>query len=113
MNNPVINQDGKLRLRYPDVTTHNLVNKMCVELANEIYEELASRHNTFYKVNRDRADFIKQCAPTLRTDARRALAALLTDPATSQSEKDKIHEALILDNELPRTGTSVVKRGAV
>lgn len=101
-----------MSMRYPDVTAHRLVAQTAVEMAQEIYEELCSGSNAIYKVHGDRDDFIRQCAPTLRAAARAVLAEMLTKPEheVSQWEKDKIYEALVMDAELPTTGTSVVKK---
>lgn len=95
----------------PDVTAHRLVSDLCVKMANEVYEELAYRDD-FYKEYTDRDDFVRHLAPTLRVEARACLAALLNDPDTSDKQKRQIYEALTLDNALPRTGTSIVKKGA-
>jgi hypothetical protein len=97
-------------LRHPDITAHTMVAAMALDLAQEVYEELASRSNEFYKVNQDRDDFIRQCAPTLRAEARTALGMMLSDPDLATSWKDKIFEALVLDAALPKTGTSIVKQ---
>lgn len=95
--------------RYQNITAHQLIANLCVEMANEIYEEVM-HSNALYKVHKDRADFVRQCAPTLKAEARSALAQLLARPDVSDYEKQKIHEALVLDNEMPKTGVSVVKK---
>lgn len=97
-------------LRYPDVTAHHLVAETCVALANEVYETLCMRSNELYRVHRDKNDFIRQCAPTLRQEARKVLGQILADPMTSETEKEKIYDALCLDASLPKDGTSIVKR---
>ncbi len=100
---------GNPNLRYPDVTAHEMVGKLCTEMAQTIYEELASKSDLFYRVNEEREDFVKQCAPTLREEAVSLLAQMLNDDSVSQVEKDQIYKALILDKQLPRTGTSIVR----
>lgn len=97
-------------VRHPDITAHRLIADLCVNMAEEIYEELAYR-NSFFRIHEDRQDFIKQCAPTLKTEAKRILASLLDDPETSEMQKRDIYQALLLDNQLPKHGTSVVKKG--
>jgi hypothetical protein len=96
--------------RYLDITTHPLIADLCVNLAEEIYEELCSGSNAIYKVQGDRQDFIKQCAPTLKQHARILLGAMLGDPKVNEWEKENIYNALTLDNELPRHGTSIIHK---
>lgn len=97
-------------MRYQDITAHNLVADTAVQVAEEIYETMCSGSNALYKVHGDRKDFIKQCAPTLRAYARTLLATLLSDPNTCEAEKEKIHEALVLDHQLPKSGSSIIKK---
>lgn len=96
-------------LRYLDLTAHEMVANLCTELAQTIYEELASRSDLFYRVNEDRDDFVRQCAPTLRDEAVNILGSMLGDEDLSQTERDRIYQALILDKSLPRTGTSITR----
>lgn len=100
-------------MQYQDITAHQLVADTAVGLAQELYEELCSRHNGVYARYRDRAHFVREVAPQLRQEARQALALLLGDPKTPESEKSRIHEALVQDNLLPRDGKSVVHKSVL
>lgn len=96
--------------RYQDVTTHPLIANLCVEFANEVYEEMCSRSNKLFKAQHSRKDFVQQCAPTLVQEARQTLAMMLQDPDLPQISKDEIFEALLLHNSLPKNGVSYVRR---
>jgi hypothetical protein len=95
--------------RYQDVTAHELIAKTAVEMAQEVYEELCSGSNAIYKVQGDRDDFVRQCAPTLKAAAKVLLGNLLRSNTTSEYEKEQIYEALVLDHMLPKTGTSITR----
>lgn len=82
------------------VLAHRTVAAICVNLANEIYEELAPR-NDFYKRFPDRAAFLKLCAPTLVHEARSIMAKMLNDPEISDFDKAQIFEAICQDMALP------------
>lgn len=96
--------------RYPTVTAHQLIADVCVEMANEIYEELCSGSNAVYKIHGDRDDFLRQCAPTLKKAAIAQLSAMLGDPKVSDAEKETIYEAIMMDRVLPKSGTSMVHK---
>jgi len=93
-----------------NVTAHELVSEVCVSIANEMYEEYA-RHNEWYAANPSRQRYVQETAPGCIKLAIALLGHLLSDPDTSETEKQKIYEALILNNELPRGGVSYVKKG--
>lgn len=97
-------------IRHPDVTAHHLIGKLCVEMAQEVVEEMYSRNNAVYKTNKDRADLVKQIAPTLKAEAKQILAGMLGDIQTSEWEKERIYEALVMDNALPKGGTSIAPK---
>jgi uncharacterized protein YbcI len=96
--------------KYMNVTAHNLIADLCVGMAQEVVEELYSRHNEVYSINKNRIDLVRQIAPTLKAEAKKILGTMLGDPNTSDSEKERIYEALILDNQLPHGGTSVIEK---
>jgi hypothetical protein len=83
-----------------NMVAHELIAKICVDLACRIYEDCASRHNLWYKMNPDRKEFVMQCAPTLRIDARRIAAQMILAAPTLQ-EQEAIYEAILLDATIP------------
>lgn len=87
-----------------NMVAHELIAKICMGLANDIYEHSA-KHNLWYKLNPDRIEFIMQCAPTLRIDARR-IAAQMILRAESLAEKELIYEAIMLDATIPLSATA-------
>lgn len=93
----------------PPVTAHHLIADLCVELAEEFIEILYKDNYTF-KNNRDRAQYMREIAPEMKPTAKRILVDILSDPTTSEWEKERIHEALILDHQLPNEGTSIVHK---
>lgn len=95
--------------RHPDITSHKMIADVAVGMAQEVYEEMCSGSNAIYKVHGNRDDFIKQCAPTLVRAARIMLSQMLGDPKTPEWEKEQIYEALLLDNSLPKGGTSITR----
>jgi hypothetical protein len=90
-------------MKMTEVNAHKLVSNLCEEMAQTIYEELAKRNN-FYAMYPDRREFVREIAPTLREDARRTLAEMLSRNDVALHEKEAIHEALILDKTIPQTG---------
>ena len=86
-----------------EINAHRMVARLCEEMAQEVYEELAKK-NLFYAMWPRRADFIRHCAPTLREQARRTLAELIAHKDTSEADKERIYEALLLDKTIPQTG---------
>lgn len=97
-------------MRYQNVTAHKLIADLCVHMAEEIYEEVCSGSNAVYKVQGNRRDFVKQCAPTMKPAAIGVLGSMLRDPKLSEWDKEQIYEALVMDRSMPKDGTSVVKR---
>jgi hypothetical protein len=91
-------------MSFLEVNAHKRIAALCEELANEVYETCAIS-NKWYKLHPDRNAFIRQCAPTLKLEARGIMAKLLTDDSVPQTEKELIYEALCLDSALPPTGT--------
>lgn len=87
-----------------EVNCHKLVANLCVEMANECYDEILTRSNVLNSRRPTRASFVKEVAPTLREEARRILASMLERHDVSTAEKNEIYEALLLDNSLPRSG---------
>lgn len=81
------------------MVAHNLIAKICMGMANDIYEQNA-KHNLWYKLNPDRIEFIMQCAPTLRIDARRVAAEMIRMAPTLE-QKEAIFEAIMLDATIP------------
>ena len=73
-----------------EINAHRMVANLAVEMAQTVYEGLA-KDNTFYKTW-TRTAFVKECAPTLRAEAKQLLAGMLTRNDVSQYEKDKIFE---------------------
>ena len=96
-------------MTYVDKTAHKLVDKLCVTLAQELYEELAS-NDEFYRANRNRIHFVRKTAPSLMNEAVKILGSLLNDPELSTTDKDTIHEALVLQAMIPKGATTVTQR---
>jgi hypothetical protein len=96
--------------QYRDVTAHELIAKTAVAMAQEIYEEIMSSSNLAFKESISREDFVKKAAPELVKAARILLGSQLRDQSLPESMKEQIAEPLILDNELPKTGPSIVKK---
>ena|ERR1044072_223150 len=93
------------------VNAHRMVANLCEEMAQCVYEECATKYNNWYAANPDRRAFVKECAPTLRAQARAILAGMLADPKVSDYDKKRIHEALILDKTIPQNGVWELPRG--
>jgi hypothetical protein len=96
--------------QYKNITAHELVAATAVGLAEEIYQEVMSSSNLAFKQSISREDFVKKAAPELLKPARNLLGSQLNDPLLPDSLKEQIAQALILDNSLPKTGTSIVKK---
>lgn len=94
---------------YKNVTTSKLVNKLCIEFAEEIYDYTAQRDNLFYKMQ-DHDDFIRKMAPECREVAIQTLCEMLADPKILDKEKDEIYEALLQDKSVPAGATTVVPK---
>jgi len=86
------------------VNAHRLVANLCNEMAENIYDHLATHYPMWYAANPDKDAFVVQCAPTLREHARQTLAEMLGRPDLEEEQKRDIYQALLLDNSLPRTG---------
>ncbi len=82
---------------------HKLIAIWCVERAHEIYEENATRYDSFAKLNPDRTAYVNRIAPTLVAEARRELSAALADPHLPDEEKQAIFDALMLDSSIPQS----------
>lgn len=95
----------------PNITAHKLIANLCVEMANEIFEEIAP-NNKIYGILKlaGRDHFIEHVAPTLKPAAIGILGSMLGDPKTSDKEKEIIYEALVLDKSLPKGGDSITHR---
>lgn len=96
----------------PDTTMHAMVAEVAIGMARELYDQLKS-DNAFYKHNNSKDDeryFLERIAPLCRKGARAILGEMLTRNDVSEIEKEQIHQALVLDNSLPKTGVSVVNK---
>lgn len=93
------------------VNAHRMVANLCEEMAQSVYEECATRYNHWYAANPDRKAFVKECAPTLRAEARAILAGMLADPKVSDKDKERIYDALMLDKTIPQDGVWELPRG--
>lgn len=93
------------------VNAHRMVANLCEEMAQSVYEECATRYNNWYRDNPDRKAFVKECAPTLRAEARGILAGMLADPKVSDKDKERIYDALMLDKQIPQDGVWTLPRG--
>lgn len=94
-----------------EVNAHKMVADLCEKMAQEVYEECATRYNNWYAMNPNRRAFVQECAPTLRQQARTILAGMLGDPKVSDKEKARIYDALILDKTIPQTGVWELPKG--
>lgn len=92
-----------------DVTAHKMLDHLAVELAGSEYEEMASKHKEFYTQWKDQKEYIRYRAPYLLGPVKSLLADMLTRNDVSEAEKEQIHEALVLHNILPKSGTGVLK----
>lgn len=93
-----------------DITSHKLVADMCVEFANELWEELAAGNN-FYKHNKQHYRlFIQRIAPVLRPHAVKVLSEMLARDDVSDAEKKLIHEAIVMDRSIPEGMATVVHK---
>lgn len=79
---------------------HRMVAKLQLEMAHAVYDELARKDNKFYR-EWNETEFVNMVAPTLRDEARKTLATMLGQPGVSDSEKEEIYTALVLDAEIP------------
>lgn len=95
---------------YKNVTAHKAVAHVAEEMAAEMYEELCSKHDAFYKANPNRDHFVKTMAPELRNSARILMTEMLKRNDVSDVEKDMIWEALVNDKSLKKGGTSIAER---
>jgi hypothetical protein len=92
------------------LNAHKLVAETAVEMANELFEVYAMENAIYQRLRADgqvtelqaRRFFVERIAPRLLEEARQALTACLAQPddVCPVSQKDKIAEALILDNDL-------------
>jgi hypothetical protein len=92
------------------LNAHRLVVETAQDMAQEYFEIYARDNNVYRKLRAEgrvtekdaRAFFVLRVAPKLYEDARQSLAALLTldDETLSPALKEKIYEALCLDNDL-------------
>jgi hypothetical protein len=94
-------------MEYKIANAHRMVAHLAEEMAGATYEELA-RNNAFYAANPDRSHAIKVIAPTLIPAARQTLTEMLLRHDVSDHEKAAIHEALVLDNSIPKPGRRTV-----
>lgn len=79
---------------------HRLVASLQLDMAHAVYDELARKDNKFYR-EWNETEFVNMIAPTLRAQARQTLAEMLSQPGTSEAEKEEIYTALILDAQIP------------
>jgi hypothetical protein len=86
-----------------EINAHKLVAHVAEEMAQEVFEEL-SKDNRWHAINKDRAAFVRTCAPTLRQEARGILAGMLERHDVSEHDKREIFEALMLDKQIPQSG---------
>lgn len=85
-----------------EVAAHERVAQIARALAEDIFEELASRSNVFWKDwNGRRDEFVTKVSMEMIPEARNVLGKMLADPDLPQSEKDKIYMALVLDSQIP------------
>ena len=82
---------------------HPQVKEVAIGLAEAMYEKLASRgtpeSNLWYRQNKDRAAYVQRTWPLLIPQARATLARILASPAYDVEMKDKIHQALVDDQQ--------------
>lgn len=103
---------GLLKLPGKGAHAHKLVAKTAQDMAQEIYETLASK-NDFYEKYPDREKYVKECWP-LYLDAARATLAQLLAGNMEDRLKAEIHEALLKDATLRRgrEGVLQMKKGS-
>ena len=89
------------------IHAHEMVAKLCVDLAQASYEKLA-KDNEWYAANPDRRAFVTAFAPKLVGRVRAQLADMLTSRTVSESDKAMIFDALIKDVSIPRGHSSRV-----
>ena len=80
---------------------HKMVADLQVKMAHAIYNEKASRDNEFYKEWPSETKFVNQVAPLLRDEARKVLTDMLMQTGITDQERAEIHEALVLDWQIP------------
>lgn len=77
---------------------HKMVMDVAVEMANVIWEQCAGLDSAWRRANSPRKRYIRQALPYLIPKARATLVDLMN--ATDDiATKDKIYEALCLDNQ--------------
>lgn len=83
-----------------------MVSDLVEDMANDVYEALATFSNEWYKGNRDRRAFIRRHLADHDTamyyikEARKNLTLIMIDDKTPPTLKDQIHEALSRDAAL-------------
>lgn len=82
------------------VYAHKLVAHVATEMANAVYEECA-KDNLWYALNKDRAAFVNEVAPTLVQHARSTLTDMLQTNIPDE-QKQEIMDALVQDRTIPR-----------
>lgn len=82
---------------------HKLLENVAREIAGEFYND-AANDNQFYKTWPKESKFINKQWGTFVRPARQALATMLGMSKYSESIKDEIMEALLLDRALPPNG---------
>lgn len=98
-------------LRATDPTymhAHALVAKTAKEFASVWYEE-AAHNNSFYTHFPDGEVFVATEWPTFIAHAREQLGKMLASAGLPESMKEEIHEALILDRQLPRPDNTTTR----
>jgi hypothetical protein len=91
---------------------HPLLKEVAIGFAETLYERLA-QDNLWYKLNPDRAAFVAAIWPDVLPSVRTHLSELLRPSSPlPDSEKDKIADALIKDNEL-RLGRGRAQRARI
>ena len=78
---------------------HKLIVETAVEMAHEIYEKCAS-DNAWHKAHPSRSAYVLKAVPYLIPRARATLTDLMTS-TKDNAMKEKIYEALCLDNQIP------------
>ncbi len=81
---------------------HKLVAETAKQMAGAVYEEMARKNNEWYSQNPDMRAYVDRSWGFFVEDARRVLANMLGQRTISESEKENIYEALILDKSLVR-----------
>lgn len=84
---------------------HKMVAELQVEMAHAVYDALASKPHgegdRFVQDYPSETAFVNMVAPTLRDDARATLAEMLARDDVSDSDKNKIYDALLMDACIP------------